>query len=379
MRIQRPRQTRKPQKPQKPSFFSYFIVGLIGALVGGLLFSAIYQLYELPPQMAEELKEEAPEEDSTTPLEHQRTAIIDAVEKVTPSVVGISNSLIISRGGRQVVLEQSTGSGVILNSRGYIVTNHHVVEGAERLDVIFRDGTIAEAELMGEDPLTDLAVLKISMGDARITPAVFTDSEEVRPGETAVAIGNPLGLIFQHTVTVGVVSALDRQVLIPGSQYRYTYIQTDAAINEGNSGGPLINLAGEVMGINSAKIKDTGVEGIGFAIPGNTVQRVIEDLIQHGNVRRPLLGVIIQDLAEVTGNSTDRGVYINEVSEGSPAGEAGVLQGDVIIGIDDYDIDFTAKLFDRLLEYNPGDTINLIVNREGDKVDFNIELAEMAP
>ena len=325
----------------------------------------------------EEPREEAPEEDASTPFEHQRTAIVEAVEEVTPSVVGVSNSVIISRGGRQVILEQSTGSGVILNSRGYIVTNQHVIEGAERLDVIFRDGTIAEAELVGEDALTDLAVLNIDIGEERINPAVFSDSENVRPGETAIAIGNPLGIIFQHTVTVGVVSALDRQVLIPGSQYRYTYIQTDAAINEGNSGGPLINLAGEVIGINSAKIKDTGVEGIGFAIPGNTVQRVIEDIVQYGSVRRPLLGVIIQDLAEVTGNSTDRGVYINEVSEGSPAGEAGVLEGDIIIGIDNYHINFTAKLFDRLLEYNPGDTITLVVIREGREEEITIELAEM--
>ncbi len=368
----------RPKKPQRPSFFSYFVVGLVGALIGGILFSAVYQLYEYPFFPGDEVvKEEPAEENITTPLEHQRTAIIGAVEKVAPAVVGISNSLMVSRGGRIVILEQATGSGVIVDSDGYIVTNHHVVEGAERLDIIFRDGTIVEAELIGEDALTDLAVLKIDLRDQGISAAAFTDSEKVRPGETAVAIGNPLGLIFQHTVTVGVVSALDRQVLIPGSQYRYTYIQTDAAINEGNSGGPLINLAGEIIGINSAKIKDTGVEGIGFAIPGNTVQRVIDDLIKHGNVRRPLLGVVIQDLAEVTGNSTKRGVYINEVSADSPAQRAGVRDGDVIIGIDDYQINFTAQLFDRLLEYSPGDAIKLILEREGNKIDFIIELAEM--
>ena len=160
--------------------------------------------------------------------------------------------------------------GVIIDAQGHIVTNQHVINGAEKIEVVFCDGRTVDAQLVGEDVLTDLAVVKIDPGNNEIKHAALSDSDKVHIGETAIAIGNPLGLAFQQTVTAGVVSAVGRQVPIPQSQYRYTYIQTDAAINEGNSGGPLINLAGDIIGINSAKIKDTGIEGMGFAIPSNT-------------------------------------------------------------------------------------------------------------
>ncbi len=374
------RSYRRRKRTKKPSLFSYFIVGLIGALIGGLLFASTYKGIEYLPfenKTAPERDSDSEDLSPTRPAEHQRTAVIDAVEKVTPAVVGINNYVSVQQRGTQMLVQQASGSGAVINSHGYIVTNQHVIDGADRIDVVFHDGTIAKATLIGEDVLTDLAVVKIDMS-AEVNVAEFSNSEQVRPGEVAIAIGNPLGLIFQHTVTVGVVSAIERQVPIPGSQYRYTFIQTDAAINEGNSGGPLINLAGDVIGINSAKIKDAGVEGIGFAIPSNTVERVIDDLVKHGKVRRPFLGILIQDLAEVTGNSTDRGVYINEVNIGGPAQESGFLDGDVIIQIDSHQINFTAQLFDRLLYYQPGEEVTVKIQRDNEALTMVVELGEMA-
>ena len=366
-------------RAKQPSFFSYFIVGLIGALIGGLLFASSYKGIDYLPferDTAPEADDGNGDSSTTLPDEYQRTEVTVAVERVTPAVVGISNYITIEQRGNRMLIEQAAGSGVVITDTGYIVTNQHVIEGAEQIDVVFHDGTISSGTLIGEDALTDLAVIKTEENSAAKT-VEFSDSEKVLPGESAIAIGNPLGLVFQHTVTVGVVSAIERQVPIPGSQYRYTFIQTDAAINEGNSGGPLINLAGEVMGINSAKIKDTGVEGIGFAIPSNTVERVIDDLVEYGKVRRPFLGVFIQDLAEVTGNSTDRGVYINEVNTDGPAIEAGMRDGDVIVKIDDYQINFTAQLFDRLLHYQPGEEVTVTVERDNEEMTMVIELGEM--
>ncbi len=365
---------RKIKKSKQPSLFLFFMVGLIGALIGGFLISYSYGIETLPFGTDSEISDQSGDL-STLPQEHQKTEVIGAVEKVTPAVVGITNSVSVERRGTQMLVEQASGSGAVINSLGYVVTNQHVIEGADQIDVIFSDGTIAEATLIGEDVLTDLAVVKIDLDD-EVQAAELSDSEQVRPGEVAIAIGNPLGLIFQHTVTVGVVSAVERQIHIPGSQYSYTFIQTDAAINEGNSGGPLINLAGDVIGINSAKIKDAGVEGIGFAIPSKTVERVIDDLVEYGKVRRPFLGILIQDHAEVTGNSTDRGVYINEVNADSPAWDAGFQEGDVIIGIDSYQINFTAQLFDRLLHYQPGEKVTVKVKRDHEELSIVVGLEE---
>lgn len=360
---------RRRKKKKHPSLISYFITGLIGALIGGLILT-----WNPFGDKLSGLRTGDSGYESTSDVGN--AAVISAVEKVAPAVVGISNSVSIVRRGSPVLVEQASGSGVVINRDGYIATNQHVIDEADRIDVVFRDGTIVKATLVGEDVLTDLAVVKIEK-EGGIIHAELSDSELVRPGEVAIAIGNPLGLIFQHSVTAGVVSAVKRQVPIPGSQYRYTFIQTDAAINEGNSGGPLVNLAGEIIGINSAKIKDAWVEGIGFAIPSNTVERVVEDIIRYGKVRRPFIGIYIQDLAEVTGASMDRGVYIKEISPGGPGEEAGLRDGDIILNIDGHEINFTAQLFDRLLNYQPGDEISIRARRDNQYINKVIKLGEM--
>lgn len=379
-----------PRKPKKPSIFPYFIVGIVGILLGWFLFAALLMGGELlaPTENGEDDPGEgtAHEEQQIEgrlvpdePLEHQHTEVVEAVENVTPAVVGISNYVSAVRRGQEMQIEQGSGSGAILNSDGKVVTNQHVIAGADRIDVIFSDGSHAEASVVGEDELTDLAVLQVDETDMMedIAPIQFGDSEMLRPGEVAIAIGNPLGIMFQHTVTQGVVSATERQVPIPGSDYSYTFVQTDAAINEGNSGGPLINLAGEVIGINSAKIHDARIEGIGFAIPGNTVERVIDDILEHGRVIRPFMGVLIQDLSDVTGAVTDRGVYVRDVNPQSPAHEANLQEGDVIVGIEEQRIDFTAQLFDRLLDYQPGQEIVLEFFRDGERKQTTLTLGEM--
>jgi len=376
--------TFQPERPKRPSLFSYFIVGVFGALLGGLLFSAILiggniisqdgEVNENEVYIDEDLDEERAIPDE--PLEYQHTDVVGAVEKVTPAVVGISNAVAAMNRGQEVYMERATGSGVIIDPEGYIITNQHVIEEADRLDVIFDDGSTATAEIMGQDSLTDLAVIKVDTEES-LEYAQISDSKSVRPGETVIAIGNPLGVIFQHTVTKGVVSAVERQVPIPGSEYQYTFMQTDAAINEGNSGGPLVNLRGDIIGINSAKIQDPLIEGIGFAIPSTTVARVVNDLMEYGRVRRAYMGVYIMDHSDVTGIGTDRGVYIQEIESGGPADEAGLQQEDVIVGISDVRIDFTAQLFDQLLQYQPGDKTDIEVKRGDEVLEFTIKLEEM--
>ncbi len=376
--------TFQPERPKRPSLFSYFLVGIFGALLGGLLFSAILVGGDIISQDREVNENEVyidedPDEERAIPdepLEYQHTDVVEAVEEITPAVVGISNAVAAMNRGQEVYMEQATGSGVIIDPDGYIITNQHVIEDADRLDVIFGDGSTATAEPVGQDSLTDLAVIKVETEEP-LEYAQISGTKNVRPGETAIAIGNPLGVIFQHTVTKGVVSAIERQVPIPGSEYQYTFIQTDAAINEGNSGGPLVNLNGDIIGINSAKIQDPLIEGIGFAIPSSTVARVMNDLMEYGRVRRAYMGVYIMDLSDVTGIGTDRGVYIQEIESGGPADEAGLQQEDVIVGISDVRIDFTAQLFDQLLQYQPGDKTDIEVKRDDEVLEFTIELEEM--
>ena len=358
-----------PEKRKRlPSLLAVLIMAAIGAFLGCLLYAAIFDEVREPPE-----KQQVPER---IWHDYQHTEVVGAVEKAAPAVVGISNSVSVTRPGARMLIEQASGSGVVIDGEGHIVTNQHVINGAEKIEVVFCDGRTIEARLVGEDVLTDLAVVKINPGRDGVKYAVLSDSDNVHIGETAIAIGNPLGLVFQQTVTAGVVSAVGRQVPVPQSHYRYTYIQTDAAINEGNSGGALINLAGDIIGINSAKIKDTGVEGMGFAIPSNTVARVVEDIIKHGKVRRPYIGVYIQDLAEATGNSGDRGVYIQEVSGGGAAEKAGVLAGDVIVAVDGRQINVTAQLFDQLLNYEPGEELTIKIRRNGGEKNLTIELME---
>jgi Do/DeqQ family serine protease len=305
----------------------------------------------------------------------------DVAERVTPAVVFIEVRTGAS-GDRAREFEgdmrdffrnppvprRSVGSGVLINPKGYIVTNNHVVENAESITVTMADKRQFEASVVGNDPSTDIAVIKI---DARETfPSVpLANSDRLQVGDWVVAVGNPFRLT--STVTTGIVSALGRQVNIIDNSFRIeNFIQTDAAINPGNSGGALVNMQGALVGINTAIATESGsYEGYGFAVPANLVDRVVSDLIAYGHVRRGFLGVSIQEVnAEVAneiGLSTIQGVYIADVRTGSAAGQAGIESGDVVLQIEGSDVDSPGELQSAVAQFRPGDRISVTLWRDG--------------
>ena len=264
---------------RKPSKVGYFLVAIIGAIIGGLL-----SLYLAPVFYGGNLMDNnpilnQPQTPQISNTEVDFSPVVAIAEQVGPTVVGVSNRGRVSDFfGRTTVTERGSGSGVIIDSRGYIVTNYHVIDGASEIIVTLADGEKVEAKLVGADQQTDLAVLKIEADNLPV--AVLGDSTKLRTGELVVAIGNPLGIEFARSVTMGVVSATERKLTIGDQQFNL--IQTDAAINPGNSGGALVNSRGEVIGINSAKLVIEGVEGMGFAIPISEARPIIEELIEKG-------------------------------------------------------------------------------------------------
>ncbi len=311
------------------------------------------------------------------------TAVTQAVEKVSPAVVTV-----VGRIPGQMTFfgptpdRQVSGSGVIISEKGYILTNNHVVEGTDHLRVIFADGSEQEAQLVGADPFADLAVLQVSGP----VPAVATlgNSDLLKPGETVIAIGSPLGA-FRNTVTVGVVSATGRS-LDTGKGYKMEgLIQTDAAINHGNSGGPLVNLAGEVVGINTLIVRGSGLsgdvaEGLGFAIPSNTARAVAEQIIAQGYVAYPYLGIswqsITPTIARRYGLPAEWGVYVVQVEPNSPADRAGLKHGDIIVQIGDTPLDKEHNFINVLFDHKPNETVTLKVYRGKRQVDISVTLGE---
>ena len=293
----------------------------------------------------------ASSEKSTAPISDARnTPIVQAAKKVGPAVVGITNKAVARDWfNRQVEIDKGTGSGVIFRSDGYIVTNNHVIEGAKDITVALADGRTLPATLVGTDPYSDLAVIKVDATD--LPTAEFGNSDDIMVGEPAIAIGNPLGLEFQGSVTAGVISALNRTLTIGDN--RLKLLQTDAAINPGNSGGALVNADGQVIGINSAKLAATGVEGIGFAIPINTAKPIIDELINKGHVTYPYLGVGVLDK------------------------QAGIRQRDLILKIDGKDTNTVADLRSIIAEHKVGDNITITISRNGQVGDVTATLAEM--
>lgn len=294
---------------------------------------------------------------------------------VSPSVVGITN---LSRDGdlfNQRSIEK-TGSGVIIDSEGYIVSNNHVVKDAERLIVTLADGTEKEAEIIGTDPRTDLAVIKIRV-NRKVTPVRFGDSDQLVVGQEVVAIGNPLGLRFARSVTAGIVSGLNR-LLTTEEGFTFRLIQTDAAINPGNSGGALVNLDGQLIGINTVKIAAEGFEGMGFSIPSNQVKMVIEDIKKHGKVLRPLLGIkiigeISQDEARYFNLPAKSGVVV-EPTKGGPADKIGIKPYDIITRLDGVKIETASQLQELIFSKKIGQTVKLELLRlprsQAGKVDI---------
>ncbi len=355
------------------SYLGYLALGILGILLGAALVYGMFAFYVFPVAEKPPVEEEVNDIEETpvpTPVPDEEMA--DLVEQIMPAVVGVTSLHEIPFFGERQLEEMEAGSGVIVSADGYIVTNQHVIERAEEVAVVIPDKGRYEAEVVGSDLLTDLALLKIEETD--LAYASLGDSGVVRPGETVMAIGNPLGL--QQTVTAGIISAVERQVMIPGTEYAYTFIQTDAVVNPGNSGGPLLNMQGEVVGINTAKIALPGVEGIGLSIPSDTVNRVIGDFVEHGKVLRPHMGVVIEDWLDYEEEPPVQGVRLVQVVPDSPADEAGLLDGDIIVAIDDQDIDYLAKLFDKLLVYYPGDTVNITFYRNGEQNETDLTLGE---
>lgn len=316
---------------------------------------------------------------NTTDVE---TAVTKAVQSVGPSVV----TVVAAIPGQNTFFgytgdSTSTGSGIVISSDGNILTNNHVIEGASQYQVVYADGTQHDATLVGTDQYSDLAVLKVK--DTVPTVAKLGNSDALNPGETVIAIGSPLG-DFKNTVTVGVVSATGRSI-DTGLGYSIDgLIQTDAAINQGNSGGPLVNLAGEVIAINTLIIRSSGsgtvAEGLGFAIPINTGRVVSEQLIQKGHVSRPYLGISYQPItprvATVYRLPVQYGVYITDVSSNSPADQAGLQVGDIITAIDQTSLDETHAYINTLFQYSAGDTVTLTVNRNGSQIEVQVTLGE---
>ena len=308
--------------------------------------------------------------------------VLDVTEiaaKVGPSVVGIINKQNVTSwwtGG--TVEQQGSGSGIIISSDGYIITNSHVIEGASSIEVVLSSGDKYPAMLIGQDVKTDLAVVKI---DVKNLPAAeLGKSSELRVGELAVAIGNPLGLEFQGSVTAGVISALNRTIDVDGRQY--TLVQTDAAINPGNSGGPLVNRYGQIIGINTVKISTSDTEGMGFAIPIDVAAPIIEELISKGYVSgRPPIGIGVREITEDMSKyyNLPVGVYVISISEGSGAEKAGILQGDVIIKADGKTVTNMDELNEVRDTHKAGETIKLDIVRSGKNMTVNVTLGEEKP
>lgn len=308
----------------------------------------------------------------------RNTPIVAAAKKVGPAVVGITNKAYVRDFfNRTQLMERGTGSGVIYDKAGYIATNNHVVEGASEIIVSLSDGRTVKGKVLGADAVTDLAVVKIDADN--LTVATFGDSDTLQVGEPAIAIGNPLGLEFRGSVTAGVISALNRSIEV--GERKFNLIQTDAAINPGNSGGALVNADGEVVGINSAKVAVSGVEGIGFAIPINTAKPILQELAERGRIARPYLGASLmdQEIADRYGFEINLhgGIFLVKVVPGSPAAKADIRPGDIILSFNGNKVKTALDLRTVLSKCKVGDRAEVTIMRNGQRESRTVVLEEV--
>jgi len=324
-------------------------------------------------------------EDVLFTADGSNSTVTKIAKKVGPSIVGIR---MVTQNPRNWYYSSSQpayeGSGIIIDRKGYIMTNYHVVQYADpknslskntTLEVFLSDGRQAMAKYIGGDKKSDLAVIKIDLD--KLTPADLGDSDSLEVGELAVAIGNPLGLEFQGSVTVGVISALNRTVSI--EDRTLNVIQTDAAINPGNSGGALLNYKGEVIGINTAKISISGVEGLGFAIPINEAKPIIDQLIMFGYVKgRPYIGISGIEITETISYlyNLPVGIYITDVVPDSGADKAGIREGDVLVSLAGVGVRTMADVDTVKDKYKAGDTVEAIVVRNGKRIKLSLTFTE---
>lgn len=297
-------------------------------------------------------------------------------DKAMPSVVGITTTTISTNNIYAIPTQsEGVGTGVIVDSKGYILTNSHVVSDGKAIDVkvLFNDGTTTQGKVLWNDPKLDLAVVKVDK--TGLTAAELGDSDQVRVGDIAIAIGNPLGLEFQKSVTQGIISGLDRTIQTE-NETMTGLMQTDASINPGNSGGPLLNEKGQVIGINSAKV--SSAEGIGFSIPINTAKPIIEEVIKSGNFEKVTLGIKGIDVTTFeastgTNLAADEGVYIAEVVDNTPAQRAGIQAGDVIVKVGDDKTSTMTDLNKVLYKYKSGQSTKVVINRGGKEITVDVK------
>jgi serine protease Do len=364
------------------------VSALSGALAGGY---AVYQAVQERLALATVANTDSSEAILTrsTPAQtlviestEVETTISDVVQQVAPSVVTIVGTIpgqvtFFGRTADQTV----SGSGVFISAEGYILTNNHVVEGTIALEIILSDGSHHSAELVGTDIYADLAVLKTDQVPEVVAP--LGNSDILKPGQTVIAIGSPLG-DFTNSVTVGVVSATGRAI-DTGQGYQIEgLVQTDAAINEGNSGGPLVNLAGQVVGINTLVVRSSGsgtvAEGLGFAIPANTARAVAEQIMEKGYFSRPYMGIswqlVTPRVARIYNLPVEWGVYVTQVATGSPADEAGIKTGDIITRLGDVTLDEEHSYINALFEYEAGQKVDVELARGRQMIQVDVVLGE---
>lgn len=370
-------------------------------LLVGLFIGLNWQLYEEKARFAQSQVKETQILTTTEPtterfFDPDRPHLTDVANGLTPSVVFIESRISASKAvpndgnhnfdenfWRRFSPRRTTaaGSGIVISEDGYILTNNHVIDEADDEGIIVHLNNRREykARLVGSDPTTDLAVIKIDQ--ANLKPVIFGNSDGVQIGDWVLAIGNPLRL--RSTVTAGIVSALGRSMDIINNRLRVeSFIQTDAAINQGNSGGALVNVKGELIGVNTAIATRTGsYQGYGFAIPSNLAKKVARDIIETGNVRRALIGVSINSVsferAEELGLTRVAGVDVIQVMRGGAADLAGIQAGDVILGVDDYEVDEVNNLQERIALHLPGDQVELKIFRKGDIFTKVVQLQAM--
>lgn len=371
------------KRPKKKMLLSYFIVALVASMIGGLISSYIapnYLFGEKAPISNETTTQESNTTQKTYSINSDNSSAVSvAAKKAMSSVVGIT-TVEIQRNFFSEQEVQGVGSGVIIDKNGYILTNAHVIGdgNAKEISVLFENGDKKAGTVLWYDSAIDLAIVKVD--ETNLPVATLGDSDKLEVGETAIAIGNPLGLEFQRTVTSGIISGLHRSIKVDEANVIEDLIQTDASINPGNSGGPLLNSRGEVVGINTAKIKSA--EGLGFSIPINIVKPIIQQVIKEGTFKTVFIGITgveVQLYERQLGVDlkADNGVIIIEVAPNSPASKAELQSGDVIEKIDNEKIETMNQLKKILYKYKKGDKATLSIVRGGVQRKVDIVFSEL--
>lgn len=363
--------------------FSYIACTLVAAMLGGVAGGA-YTNYLIGRKKNYETPLSASQSNPSSIINYSAPAslISKIASDVGPAVVGVDTEVVTKGFFGQPQSGTDSGSGIIFDKKGYIVTNQHVIANGQNIVVTLPGGEKKfKAQVVGQDEISDIAVLKINAGKLDLPVATFGDSSKVRVGDLAIAIGNPMGEEFAGTVTTGIISALNRSVTInSGDAYdrNYKLIQTDAAINPGNSGGALINEKGEVIGINSIKFTSTEVEGMGFAIPINDVKGIIDQLMKNGYASHPYLGVGVVTITEDMAKQYNypAGVGIDTVTRGSAAEAAGLKPKDIILEMDGVKVTTDTSLVNELMKHKVGDSVKLKIWRDGSTLTVPVTLGE---